>query len=200
MAMPRWMLVGALVLAAAAGTAITRSLQRPSIVTLDEAELAEYAGAYQWAPNAFVYLQKWAELSGKNQLVAFDESGEVRTLYPTAADRFFQDRGPRPDAIESRIEFQRDPEAASRHSPGRARAAGTDRAASRHRATRGPAILEWRRSAGRHVDQSDSRGASPRGHSRARLGGRGSEAHSSVCPVSDTPRHGGPGLRQARRR
>ena len=109
MAMPRWILVSALVLAAAAGTAITRSLQRPSTVTLDEAKLAEYAGAYQWAPNAFVYLQKWAELSGKNQLVAFDESGEVRTLYPTATDQFFAGPGAAiPEAIESRIEFQRD--------------------------------------------------------------------------------------------
>ena len=49
----------------------------------DEAKLTEYAGAYQWEPNALVYLQKWSELSGRNQFVAFDESGELRALYPT---------------------------------------------------------------------------------------------------------------------
>ena len=109
MPMPRWVLVGTLLLATAAGAAITRSLQRPLTLTLDEATLAEYAGAYQWEPNAFVYLQKWAELSGKNQLVAYDESGEVRTLYPTATDRFFAGSGAAvPELIESRIEFQRD--------------------------------------------------------------------------------------------
>ena len=66
-------------------------------------------GPISWEPNAFVYLQMWSELSGSNQLVAFDESGEVRTLYPTEPDRFFAGPGAAvPDAVESRIEFQRD--------------------------------------------------------------------------------------------
>ena len=51
----------------------------------------------------------WSEFAGKNQLVAFDESGEVRTLYPTADDRFFTGPGAAVStAIESRTDFQRD--------------------------------------------------------------------------------------------
>ena len=51
----------------------------------------------------------WSELTGTNQLVAFDESGEVRALYPTDRDRFFAGPGAAvPTAIESRVEFQRD--------------------------------------------------------------------------------------------
>ncbi len=106
---PKWMLVAVVVPATLLGTVITRPLQRPSIRPVEEARLREYAGAYRWDPNAFVYLQMWSELSGSNQLVAFDESGEVRTLYPTEPDRFFAGPGAAlPDAVESRIEFQRD--------------------------------------------------------------------------------------------
>ena len=43
--------------------------------SLDENALREYAGVYQWSSDSFVYLQPWAELTGKNQLVAFDRSG-----------------------------------------------------------------------------------------------------------------------------
>ena len=78
---------------------------------LDERALREYAGVYQWGPNAFVYLQMWDEFSGfgKPQLVAFDESGDVRTLYPTDRNQFFAGPGAAVSAsIESRIEFQRD--------------------------------------------------------------------------------------------
>ena len=59
---------------------------------MDWKVLREYAGVYQWQPNGFVYLQLWNELSGfdkPSQLVAFDESGEVRVLYPTERDHFF---------------------------------------------------------------------------------------------------------------
>lgn len=89
---------------------IARSaLQTPAVQSVDEKVLREYAGVYQWEPDAFVYLQMWSELSGTNQLVAFDESGEVRTLYPTDQDRFFAGPGAAlPDSIESRVEFQRD--------------------------------------------------------------------------------------------
>ena len=105
----KWMLVAAIVPATLVGTTIVRSLQVPSIRTVDAASLREYAGAYRWEPNAFVYLQMWPELSGSDQLVAFDESGDVRTLYPTEPDRFFAGPGAAvPDAVESRIEFQRD--------------------------------------------------------------------------------------------
>ncbi len=81
--------------------------------TLDERVLRQYAGVYQWDANAFLYLQLWNEFTGfanPGQLVAFDESGEVRTLYPTSEDdRFFAGHGAAvPTTIESRIEFQRD--------------------------------------------------------------------------------------------
>ena len=75
---------------------------------MDEHVLREYAGVYQWEPNAFVYIQMWGEFTGKNQLVAFDESGEVRTLYPMGDDRFFAGPGAAvPTAMESHIDFQR---------------------------------------------------------------------------------------------
>lgn len=92
------------------GTVIARSIQSPSIRKMDEAALREYAGVYQWGREAFVYLQVWPELAGSNQLVAFDERGEVRTLYPAGPDdHFFAGPGAAsPDAVESRIEFQRD--------------------------------------------------------------------------------------------
>jgi pimeloyl-ACP methyl ester carboxylesterase len=78
--------------------------------SVDEKVLREYAGVYQWEPNAFVYLQVWNEFTGTNQLVAFDESGELRALYPTDRDRFFAGPGVAvPGSIESRVEFQRDP-------------------------------------------------------------------------------------------
>src|SRR5215212_4082991 len=85
--------------------------QTPIVRPVDEAVLREYAGAYQWGPNAFVYLQMWDEFSGfgKPQLVAFDESGDVRTLYPTDSSQFFTGPGAATSAsIESRIAFQRD--------------------------------------------------------------------------------------------
>ena len=70
--------------------------QAPTVRAVDEKLLREYTGVYRWEPNAFVYLQMWDEFSGFGkpaQLVAFDESGEVRTLYPTDVDRFFAGPG-----------------------------------------------------------------------------------------------------------
>jgi pimeloyl-ACP methyl ester carboxylesterase len=87
------------------------ALQTPTILPLDERVLSEFTGVYQWAPNAFVYLQLWDELSGFGKprlLVAFDESGEVRVLYPSERDHFFAGPGAAvPTSIQSRIEFQR---------------------------------------------------------------------------------------------
>jgi hypothetical protein len=81
--------------------------QAPAVRSVDERILGGYS-VYQWEPNAFLYLQMWSEFTGKNQLVAFEESGEVRTLYPVADDRFFAGPGAAaPTAIESRIDFQR---------------------------------------------------------------------------------------------
>jgi uncharacterized protein len=76
---------------------------------VDEASLRKYAGTYQWDANTFLYLQMWLEMAEANQLVAFEESGELRTLYPTEPDRFFAGPGfAVPGSVESRIEFQRD--------------------------------------------------------------------------------------------
>lgn len=84
-------------------------LQGPAARSVDPQILRQYVGAYQWAPNAFVYLQLWNELSGTDQLVAFDESGELRTLYPTDRDGFVTGPGAAVRTpVESRIDFQRD--------------------------------------------------------------------------------------------
>jgi pimeloyl-ACP methyl ester carboxylesterase len=84
--------------------------QTPVVQPVDEKALREYTGVYQWGPSAFVYLQMWEEFSGfgKPQLVAFDESGDVRTLYPTDSNQFFAGPGAAlSGSIESRIAFQR---------------------------------------------------------------------------------------------
>jgi uncharacterized protein len=87
-------------------------LQTPPVRSVDETVLREYTGVYQWEPNAFVYLQLWKEFSGfdkPSELVAFDESGDVRVLYPRDRDQFFAGSGAAvPTSLESRIEFQRD--------------------------------------------------------------------------------------------
>jgi len=98
-------ILGALLLCSNPGRSAAQS---PAVRSVDERILAGYAGVYQWEANAFLYIQMWNEFTGKNQLVAFDESGEVRTLYPLDDDRFFAGPGAAlPTAIESRIDFQR---------------------------------------------------------------------------------------------
>lgn len=108
--MRSWTVIGATIPTAVLSMLIACSTaQSPAVRSVDETILREYSGAYQWDSNAFVYLQMWNEFTGTNQLVAFDESGDVRTLYPMDRDRFFA--GPAtavPTAIESRVEFQRD--------------------------------------------------------------------------------------------
>ena len=110
--MRRWMQAAAVVCAILLITLAGRALQSPTVRTLDEAALREYVGVYQWAPDAFVYLQLWKEFTGftePSQLVAFDETGELRTLYPTRTDGFFAGPGAAVStSVESRIEFQRD--------------------------------------------------------------------------------------------
>jgi len=95
------------------GTGIALSaLQTPTARAVDENVLREYTGVYRWDPDAFVYLQLWNEFVGfdkPSQLVSFDESGEVRTLYSTDRDQFFAGPGMAVStSIESRIDFQRD--------------------------------------------------------------------------------------------
>ena len=112
--MRRTTIVGALLVAAVAGGAVVarNRSQAPTVLALDENVLREYTGVYRWGPDAFVYLQLWNEFTGfdkPGQLVAFDESGVIRVLYPTAADRFFAGPGvAEPTSVESRIDFQRD--------------------------------------------------------------------------------------------
>jgi uncharacterized protein len=111
--MPSRRAIGAAVGSVLLGTMIgVSAFQTPAVQAVDAKVLREYAGVYRWEPNAFLYLQMWNEFSGfsnPSELVAFDESGEVRTLYPTDRDRFFAGPGMAVSAsIESRIEFQRD--------------------------------------------------------------------------------------------
>jgi pimeloyl-ACP methyl ester carboxylesterase len=103
---------GAVIAAAVLATVLVRSLQTPAVRPVDETRLREYAGVYQWGPDAFVYLQMWNEFTGfdkPSQLVAFDESTEIRVLHPTDRDRFFVGPGIAvATSVESRLEFQRD--------------------------------------------------------------------------------------------
>jgi alpha-beta hydrolase superfamily lysophospholipase len=85
------------------------TFRAPPVRSVGESTLREYAGAYQWRADSFVYLQMWNELTAENALVAFDESGEVRTLYPTGPDRFFAGPGAAVStSIEADVAFERD--------------------------------------------------------------------------------------------
>lgn len=106
------MAIGATIVVAVVGGLVGMSTrQTPVVRPVDEKALREYAGVYQWGPNAFLYLQMWEEFSGFGtpRLVAFDQSGDVRILYQTDDDTFFAGPGVAvPESIESRIAFQRD--------------------------------------------------------------------------------------------
>jgi pimeloyl-ACP methyl ester carboxylesterase len=66
----------------------------------------DYVGVYRWEDGSFVYLQNWDEFGG---LVALDDSGELRKLYPTGSDRFSTGAAIAvPAPVESQIEFERD--------------------------------------------------------------------------------------------
>ena len=72
--------------------------------------MRDYEGAYRWDDDgSFIYLQLWKELTGESQLTAFDESGELRALYPMHDDSFFVGvAAATPKPIEARIAFHRD--------------------------------------------------------------------------------------------
>src|SRR5690349_7084895 len=102
-----WRLIGAGCAAVLPAVPITLSAQARVTPSADAGVLTEYAGVYQWGEDHFVYLQLWSEFTGTNQLVAFDESGEVRTLYRTSHDRFFAGPGAAVQGdIQSRITFR----------------------------------------------------------------------------------------------
>jgi pimeloyl-ACP methyl ester carboxylesterase len=85
------------------------SPQGGNMKPIADEKLREYAGVYQWDQDDFLYLQLWGELTGTNQLVALDESGEIRALFSTAGDRFFAGPGAGiAKTTESSIQFQRD--------------------------------------------------------------------------------------------
>lgn len=77
--------------------------------SIQDTSFHQYVGTYRWNPGHFMYLQMWQELSGKSELVAFDEAGDVRTLYPSGDGRFVAGPGAAiPNRIESHIEFDHD--------------------------------------------------------------------------------------------
>jgi uncharacterized protein len=91
-----------------ASIAVSLSQVAPT-ASIDGQSLQKFVGTYEWGGDHFVYLQMWSELRGKNDLVAFDESGEVRTLFPAEGGRFVSGPGAAvSDPVESRIEFNRD--------------------------------------------------------------------------------------------
>ena len=134
-----------------------------------------------------------------HQLGAFDESGELRALYPTDRDRFFTGPGAAvASSIESRVEFQRD-------------ARGRIASLTWHRESAPPRTAR-RADVEKHedvrfpsggiqlagtVDHAYHRHATPRNHPRAWFRPPESGVHPSVRPVSGPSRHGGPRLRQA---
>jgi len=96
----------AAVLSALVAVSLSQVTQPPSS---GDQSLGKYVGTYQWGPDHFVYLQMWSEFRGKNDLVTFDESGEVRTLFPVEGGGFVTGPGAAvPDPVESRVEFGRD--------------------------------------------------------------------------------------------
>ncbi len=70
---------GTLVAALAGAPSAAVALQASALRSADQSVLRDYAGAYQWGPDGFLYVQLWSELAGTKQLVAFDESRQVRT-------------------------------------------------------------------------------------------------------------------------
>jgi pimeloyl-ACP methyl ester carboxylesterase len=77
---------------------------------LDAKALEGYTGAYQIEPDRFAYIQPWDELGGDHP-VWFDESGDVRSLYPVASDEFIAGPGAGlPAPVEARVAFTRGPQ------------------------------------------------------------------------------------------
>jgi uncharacterized protein len=100
---------GATVIAGCTAAFAVLALQTTTTPTLDAQVFRDYAGAYEWKQGGFIYLQPWSELTGKNDLVAFDEAGDVRVLYPADRDRFTAGRAAAvPTPVESEVAFERD--------------------------------------------------------------------------------------------
>ncbi|HJZ96866.1 MAG TPA: hypothetical protein VKE70_10160 [Candidatus Solibacter sp.] len=185
--------LGALLLGAVASIA-----QPPAVSAVDERLVWEYTGVYQWEKDSFVHLQMWDGFSGfgKPQFVSFDESGQVRTLYPTGRNQFFAGPGAAiATSIESRVDYQRD-------AGGKITSLTWRRDASARVARR--VEIEKREDvrfmngniklAGTLITPSTSRQAS-RDCSRPRLRRRESRIPASMGAVPDPPRNRCPRLR-----
>src|SRR2546421_702511 len=57
--------IGATIIPLLLAIPLALSAQTPRVASVDEKMLREYAGAYQWGPDAFLYLQLWSEFTGK---------------------------------------------------------------------------------------------------------------------------------------
>jgi hypothetical protein len=146
---------------------------------------------YRWESTALVYLQMWNEFSGfdKPGQLAFDESGDVRVLYPTDRDQFFAGPGAAvPTSLESRLSFSAKPLARSHRSGGDAKVP--------RRVPHDASRLRTVRTLASRVQRSPSRYAHQSGilrsscdHSRARLRPGDSGIHPSLGASPDTPRH-----------
>jgi uncharacterized protein len=99
-----------LVAAVVATTVYPAGCQQATSSAASDSALRQYTGAYEWGDTrSFVYLQIWNELSGKNTLVAFDESGEVREMNASGQDQFTTGPGAaKHSPVQSRVTFQRD--------------------------------------------------------------------------------------------
>lgn len=130
--------------------------------------LAEYVGVYRWAPNHFLYIQFWDEL-GKDQLSAFDESGEVRALYPDGTDKFFVGSGlATPKPVGARIAFERDERGSIKSLSANRRGCFSHRATCRGVQRTAGQFSKRRNSVARNLDLS----AGARTPSRYRVGTR----------------------------
>ena len=110
--MPSWKVIGAAVGSVLLGTMIGLSaFQPPAVRAVDEKRFVNTPACISGSRTPLCISRCGVNSAGQQaeQLVAFDESGEVRALYPTDRDRFFAGPGMAVSAsIESRIEFQRD--------------------------------------------------------------------------------------------
>jgi uncharacterized protein len=101
---------GAVIVGLLSATLIRSKVSTAGGDAADERTLREYVGVYQWSTDGFVYLQHWNEFAGTNELVAFDETGDVRTLYAAERDRFTAGSGAAMRTpVESLVEFERNP-------------------------------------------------------------------------------------------
>ena len=67
----RWAYGGVAIAVLVSATIIGSTVRTAGEITADERTLREYAGAWRWSTEGFVYLQLWNEFAGVNELVAY---------------------------------------------------------------------------------------------------------------------------------